>query len=245
MNMKKIFLFAALALAAFCPKTQAQSSTSVVDDGQNSLIIRPVIGLDITCPSDINAMDNVAKINAYDPGAGLRFGADISFPVWKNLYIQPGAQFYYHTVKANKDLLANMDFGDEAAPVSQSIREFGLSIPVMVGYYFNLDVVKLHVFTGPEFNLGFSGKAHSTFQVGNQKMSNSESIYDFFRRGDVAWVLGLGVEFQRYYFSISARPGMVNWLKDSAVLDEELNKVGDVKMKRTNVSFTFGYNFSL
>lgn len=242
--MKKFILGAAMAVIAATGIT-AQAQNSVFESDDNTMIVRPIISLDVTCPTDVSLIDGLLKSNLLDPGAGLSFGADLQIPLWKNLYLRPGAQFYYHTAKFSKEILNQMEAEDGLTPVSGSVREFGLSIPIVVGYHFDLDPVKLHFFTGPEFNIGFSGKVHAGYRSNGVKLNSSESMYDELRRGDVAWVVGAGVEYDRFYVSLSAKPGMVNWVKDDIIYGTSANENYKLKMKKTNVSIAVGYNFSL
>lgn len=229
--MKKFTICAVLAAAAML--SGAKASASVFEANDNSLSIRPVLSLDITCPGDTK-IDDLLKLDAFKSGAGLSFGAVVDVPVWMNMYLESGLKFYYHTAKYNKDFFDIAFDDDDLKPSSGSIREFGVSIPVLVGYHFDFDPVRLHVFTGPEFNIGFSGKEHLNYTVGNHKVSESESIYDGLRRGDVAWVIGAGVQYGRAMFTLSAHPGMVNW-----------TKIDNKKLDRTTVSLGVGYFFNL
>ena len=114
------------------------------------------------------------------------------------------------------------------------MREFGFTIPLLVGYHFDFDPVRVHVFTGPEFSVGLSGKGHMKYTIGNHDVSESGSMYDGYRRGDVAWVIGAGVQFGRAMVTLSAHPGMVNW-----------TKIDNKKLDRTTVSLGVGYFFNL
>ena len=229
--MKKFTICAVLAAAAML--SGAKASASVFEANDNSLSIRPVLSLDITCPGDTK-IDDLLKLDAFKSGAGLSFGAVVDVPVWMNMYLESGLKFYYHTAKYNKDFFDIAFDDDDLKPSSGSIREFGVSIPVLVGYHFDFDPVRLHVFTGPEFNIGFSGKTHLNYTLGNHKVSESESIYDGLRRGDVAWVIGAGVQYERAMFTISAHPGMVNWSKNDGM-----------HLDRTNVDLGISYFFNL
>ncbi len=229
--MKKFTICAVLAAAAML--SGAKASASVFEANDNSLSIRPVLSLDITCPGDTKIYD-LLKLEELKSGAGLSFGAVVDVPIWMNMYLESGLKFYYHTAKYNKDFFDIAYDDDDLKPSSGSIREFGVSIPVLVGYHFDFDPVRLHVFTGPEFNIGFSGKEHLNYTVSNHKVSESESIYDDLRRGDVAWVIGAGVQYERAMFTISAHPGMVNW-----------SKVNGNHLNRTNVDLGISYFFNL
>lgn len=229
--MKKFTICA--AIAAMTLLSGSKASASVFDSKDNSLAIRPVLSLDFTCPGDTKIGDLV-KVEEFKTGAGLSFGAVADVPLWMNMYLETGLKFYYHTVKINDDYFDYAGNGDDFTPVSGSMREFGFTIPLLVGYHFDFDPVRLHVFTGPEFSVGLSGKGHLYYNEGNHKLSESGSIYDGYRRGDVAWVLGVGAQFGRAMVTLSAHPGMVNW-----------SKTDNQKLDRTNVSLGVGYFFNL
>ncbi len=98
--MKKFTICAVLAAAAML--SGAKASASVFEANDNSLSIRPVLSLDITCPGDTK-IDDLLKLDAFKSGAGLSFGAVVDVPVWMNMYLESGLKFYYHTAKYNKD----------------------------------------------------------------------------------------------------------------------------------------------
>lgn len=234
--MKKFALCAAVAAVMLSSGEKAVASVFDNDNYDSSeLTIRPVLSLDITCPGDIKAGD-IFKVDALNSGAGLSFGAVVDVSLWHNLYLESGLKFYYHTVKVNDKLLdiPDTELPDNINPVSASIREFGITIPVLAGYHFDFDNLSLHVFTGPEFSIGLSGKSHASYTSGGTDLSASESIYDDFRRGDIAWVIGAGIQYNRAMLTLSAHPGLVNW-----------TKVDDCSLNRTNVSIGVSYAFNL
>lgn len=229
--MKKFTICA--AIAAMTLLSGSKASASVFEANDNSLAIRPVLSLDVTCPGDTK-IDDLAKLEEFKSGAGLSFGAVADVPLWMNMYLETGLKFYYHTVKINDKVFDYAGSGDDLTPVSGSMREFGFTIPLLVGYHFDFDPVRVHVFTGPEFSVGLSGKGHMKYTIGNHDVSESGSMYDDYRRGDVAWVIGAGVQFGRAMVTLSAHPGMVNW-----------TKIDNKKLDRTTVSLGVGYFFNL
>ena len=107
-----------------------------------------------------------------------------------------------------------------------------MRVPVMAGYHFDFPPdIKLSVFTGPELEVGLSGKEHAN--VEGKKYS--ESVYGDeggMRRFDLLWGVGAGITYQSYYFGVSGGIGMLN------MVDEDY-----VKFHENRVTLTLGYNF--
>lgn len=228
--MKKLFIAALMATA-----TLTAAAGDIFNSGDNRMDFGARLSVDATVPSDIKYKIPSGSFNydLYNTGAGFSLGGIMRVPLVYNLYLEPGVTFYYHTVKLDMNAANRFDNVVPEDITGASVREFGLSIPVLLGYHFDFSDLRLHVFTGPEFSLGIVGKTHVSAKMSDMNLGGSESCYDDFRRGDVAWRTGVGVEYLRtYQFSISAAPGLVNWSKTGS-------------MHRTNVSFTLGYNFSL
>lgn len=228
--MKKALLTLVLACAAVTASAQSE----IFDSGNNKIYFGARLSLDITCPTSVSAKNIHTSYDVFNPGAGLNFGGVANIPVYANLYFEPGVMFYYHTAKVKDDFLLAEDLTGEDSFESLSLREFGMQVPLMIGYHFDFNPVKVLIFTGPEFSVGFSGKSHYTSHVNGIKMSGSESMYDDFNRGDVAWRFGAGVNYDAYHFSVSAARSLTNW-----------TKADGLSLHRTNVSITLGYNFSL
>lgn len=213
----------------------ASAQSEIFDSGNNKIYFGARLSLDVTCPTDVSVKDAHASFDVFNPGVGFNIGGVANIPVYANLYFEPGVMLYYHTAKVKEDFLNLEDnIAGEDEFESLSLREFGMQVPLMIGYHFDFKPVKVLVFTGPEFTIGFSGKEHYTSHVGGIKMSGSESMYDDFSRGDVAWRFGAGVNYDAYHFSVSAARGLTNW-----------SKADGLSLHRTNVSITLGYNFSL
>ena len=85
--MKKFTICA--AIAAMTLLSGSKASASVFEANDNSLAIRPVLSLDVTCPGDTK-IDDIAKLEEFKSGAGLSFGAVADVPLWMNMYLETG-----------------------------------------------------------------------------------------------------------------------------------------------------------
>ncbi len=112
------------------------------------------------------------------------------------------------------------------------LKKFGIRIPVMAGYHFDFTKdIKVSVFTGPELEIGFSGKEY----INGHNIEMSESIYGDnggMNRVNVLWGIGAGISYQHFYFSANGGIGMLNMLSGS-----------DAKFHENRVTFSVGYNF--
>lgn len=228
--MRKLLI--AAAMTAISMSAAAQNEIFTHDESDDRVTFGARVSFDITVPGDMKVKDEHASYDMFNPGCGFSFGGVATVPVsgMGNLYFEPGLNFFYHTNKVDKYFIENDD-PTLANIKGVSMREFGFEIPVMFGYYFNFNPVKIHIFTGPELAVGLSGKYHTSAKVNNIDMSGSTSMYDANNRVDVAWRLGVGATFSdKYYVAFSAAPGMCNW-----------TKAENATLHRTNVSFTLGY----
>ena len=233
--MKKILLLS-LMLGASVASASAQDRIFNNPDNKGYFGIR--VAGEVTCPGDIS-YEGIG-LKAYKNGGGIEFGAIYNAPVVANFYLEPGLKLFYNSYSANKDLFgmgAAYDYDDDYIYDdffdSASIRKFGMRIPVMAGYHFDLtDNIKVSLFTGPELEIGLSAKSH--IKAGS--FSESESVYGEeggLNRVDLTWGFGAGVTYKKLYFGVSGNVGMLNMIND-----------GDgVKFHENRASFTLGYNF--
>ncbi len=219
-NMKKVFvsLFAAVVCAA------GASAQTIVNNPDNLPYFGVRAGLDIACPGDMKS--NGVGVDAFSNGAGFHVGAIYNKPVVANFYVEPGLSLYYNTYSINKNFAEAVELSDA------SIRKFGFRIPVMAGYHFDFTPeIKLHVFTGPEFEIGCVAKEH----IEAANISLSESLYGEdggMRRFNCLWDFGAALSYRKFQFGITGGLGMANMVDESGVTFHE-----------NRVSITLGYNF--
>lgn len=173
------------------------------------------VGGEIVCPGDIS--NSGVSVDAFSVGGGVEFGGIYYAPIKAGFYIEPGLKLYYN----------QYSFNDDVVGLDASVRKFGMRIPVMLGYRFGLtNNIGLHLFTGPEFEIGFTAKEHSE--------GYSESLYGDggMNRFDALWGIGAGISYKHFFYSVSGSIGMCNMLSDS-----------DAKFHENRVTFSIGYNF--
>lgn len=210
--MKRILLLAAAALIAL-------SSYAQFNNPDNHAYFGLRLSANINSPSDVS----VGKISfdGFKTGPGFSFGGVYNIPVWQNLYVEPGLMLWRDTYKENV-------FDDDERDAKYKFKKFGISIPVMVGYRF--DVFSRggwSFFTGPELRIGLAGKetdgdGHSEDLYGDEGVAN---------QADCAWNLGTGVNVDKFYIGFTASIGMVDMFKEQP------------KYRENRFCFSVGYNF--
>ncbi len=186
------------------------------------------VGGEITCPGKITA--GSVGLDAYKNGGGIEFGGIYNIPVVANFYVEPGLKLYYNSYALKDIMIEALD--PTGIIESASTRKFGMRIPVMAGYHFDFSKdLRVSVFTGPEFEVGFTAKEH----IKGLDASESYSIYGDdggMKRFDMLWGFGAGVTYQHLYFGVSGGIGLINMLSDS-----------DASFHENRVTFSVGYNF--
>lgn len=229
--MKKILVVASLLVATLCAQAQ-----DIFDSRENKAYFGARISYELACPGDFK-INSTLKADILNNGSGLSFGGIYHMPVWKNLYFDPGFSFYYNTYALNQALIKEELENILGQPIRggfdhASIRQFGIRIPINVGYHFDvLPDLRISVFTGPEVNLGFSADAYITIN----NFHTSGSVYGkegLLNRCDIKWRFGVGATFMHHYYAaISGAAGMCDLAKDKLSMHSNLFDI------------TLGYNF--
>ena len=187
------------------------------------------VGADIVDPGSIEWADGVG-ISLFSNGAGIEFGGIFNAPIVANFYLEPGLKLYYDTYSAKNISFIDDDF--ESGYLKDSFRKFGFRIPVMAGYHFDFtEDIKVALFTGPELEVGLSGKEH--IKGGNVKVS--QDLYGDeggMRRVNLLWDFGASVSYKHFYFGVNGGIGMLN-----------MTSVPDISFHENRVTFSLGYNF--
>jgi hypothetical protein len=240
MKMKKLIVAAALVAVG---ALGASAQTDIFNSPDNHAYLGVRASLDVTCPGDLDI--GGTKFDIMDNGAGFSVGVVYNVPLVYNLYFEPGVSIYHHSAKYNIQSLRLYNFGSGDDWDKISIGEWGFNIPLVFGYNFDFNPFKIAVFTGPNFRVGMSGKTKYTGTLNGMKVSAKESMYDDFKRADVAWRFGVGFSYDHYYLAISGDAGMCNWVKNSDVMIDLGNNIytNQQSMHRNTVSITLGYNF--
>ena len=220
--MKKFFL---LMLGILVSGAAANAQSTIFNNPENKAYFGVRVGADVNCPGSV--YDDFISLDIFKNGAGLEFGGIYNVPVVANFYVEPGLKLYYDTYSYNTDAIVG-DFPIDGI----SVRKFGMRIPVQAGYHFDFTKdIKVSVFTGPELDVAFSGKAC----MKSEGESSSESIYgddSEMRRVNLLWGFGAGISYGRFSFDVKGGIGMLNLYKDPSL-----------KFHENRVTFSLGYNF--
>lgn len=227
MNMKKLSTTILILLLGIL----TAPAQTVFDNPDNHPYFGVRAGLDITCPGNVST--GPFKVDLFNAGAGFNAGAVYNVPVWKNLYFEPGLMLYYSTMGVDVDIL-----DDEVTNYyssSASVRRFGIRVPFRFGYRFDFPGASVHVFTGPQLEIGLVGRLHASLSDGSTSASDSENIYSSdsaLRRTNLAWQFGAGISFARnWQVEICGAVGMLDLYNDAS------------SFHQSNVTINLGYNF--
>lgn len=239
--MKKFAVVSLLAACAF-----GISAQEVSFDSQNEAYLGVRLGLDISCPGNVNrpsAIEPNTQISTdmFNNGAGFDLGVVYNIPLFMNLYFEPGVSLYYNTMGVNSNDAGTDLLPDYIEETSSSIRRLGLRIPLQIGYHADFDNFKISLFTGPVISTGlygrshFSGKLQDGWEVTKGVNCYKDSADPSLNRFDIGWKIGLGASFGSYVVQLSGTFGMCDMYKSS----------DGGKFHDNNVALTVGYNFEL
>lgn len=223
--MKKFF---ALTLCVLSLTLHAQNP--VFNNPNNHRHFGVRASFDLSVPSDFK--EGPVSFNAFGTGAGFSFEGIYHIPLVANLYLEPGIGLYYNTYSINKELLESVNQMDN---MSGSMRKFGMRVPVLVGYHFDLTSdFRIFATYGFVFEEGFTAKSRITQKSSSSSLSSSTSAYGDggMPRFDLLTNLGAGIEYRHLHFGVSGNLGTLNLSGDS-----------DVQFYENVVKFTVGYNF--
>lgn len=179
---------------------------------------------DVTHPAGCN--------DGINNGSGLTVMGVYNIPIGKNLFIEPGVGIFYNTMGIKP-------FEDNNAIYDGSVRNFGIRIPVNIGYRVGLfDNFELAAFTGPWFNINCSTKAHLQADMDMPVTITSPSMFEYgWHHFDAQWGFGISATYaDKYYLAISGGIGM-------SAMATFNNHDGIDRMRRNTLSITIGYNF--
>lgn len=222
--MKKTLLTICLCLAAALG-AGAQDMFDAGDGNRARFGVK--IAWDLTSP----ATNLLKNIDPYSNGSGFSAGAFYQIPLYKNLYFEPGLNYYYNTVLINYNLPEAMALG-YPLPAEGSLRNSGFRIPFTFGYRFDFTSdISLSVFTGPQMNVGVTFKEH------DKLTKTSRSLYDDgWHRVDAQWLFGVRFHYaDNWIAEISGGAGMTNLLGG--------DKYNGDHFRRNTFSISVGYVF--
>lgn len=251
-QMLASLLLAATTLGA------ASAQSYMFDNPENRTYLGVRASLDVTSAANGGAM--------FSNKAGFSVGAVYNIPVVANFYFEPGLSIFYDTFGTTfaegyefgvLDEFGNPVIGADGLPetdtryyqVDGTIRNFGFRVPFNLGYHFDIsDDIKVHVFTGPQFNFSLSARYHRNEVItpGDEKIkAESQSIFGTggFKHFDLGWNFGAGLEYQRYFVAIGGQVGCTR-MKSASVIESGPYEVNLSRYVRRNIfNITIGYNF--
>lgn len=182
------------------------------------------LSMDVTVPSD--------GFGEYEHGAGVTGGVALAVPVYKGLYVEPGVLLFYNTMGVGNYVIDDL-------PYDGSVRNFGVRIPLNLGYRFNInDNISLSLTTGPWFNFNISARQYANPNFEGPMPKTSKNLFDYgWHRFDAQWGFGVQATFSgRYIVGISGGVGT----KALAARTADGHKM---RMHRNTFTVTLGYNF--
>lgn len=143
----------------------------------------------------------------YSNGVGGSVGAVYTKYLYKdNIYIEPGAYLFYDTF--GQTLIQQKAPVEMPEEINGSIRNFGVRVPVNVGYRLALtDDMGLKFFTGPQMNMSLVARSHYNGAEVNDGEGNIIGKKGF-KRFDLQWNFGVGLDYNRWFVGVSASAGV-------------------------------------
>lgn len=162
-------------------------------------------GMNINCPSGENGQSSHAGFDA-----GVK--AEIGLPsVAKGLYADFGVQLslkgtkscgnYYNYPNRMQERSEQGGSSSAAAKYELSYNTYYLTVPLHVGYKFELNNIRMFVNAGPYMGIGLFGKLNGTASPSGTETTLSDNVYSDKLANRFDWGVGgrIGVEFARHY----------------------------------------------
>lgn len=213
----------------------AVSAQSIFSSSDNKAGLGVRLSYELACPGDVK-LSNMLKSDVYGNGSGISFGVVYHLPVIFNFYFEPGVTLAYNTYSIDKNYISDglsSTLGEGyVVRDNGSVRMWDFRVPIIGGYRFDLlPFLGINVFTGPELQLGLSGKNH----INVSSLNVVEGAYGSdgqLNRADVKWRIGVGVTFQKHlYGAISGAVGLCDQARENMEMHSNLFDI------------TVGYNF--
>ena len=171
-SIKTIAASLVVAIAAFAPVR-----SHAIDFGIRA-------GLDVTVPGGIKS--NGASVDMFKAGCGFHAGVVADIDLVSNLFLEPGMYLVYHNTGTDiqSDAVDGI-FSKVKADIA--LRQFGLQIPVRLGYNFK---------NAKEFGI------------------DSDPYNEEITRFNMGWNLGAGVVVSRFYIGADYTFGLNDRYKD-------------------------------
>lgn len=247
-DMKKTLAILLVGAASSVMGADAQSY--MFDNPENRTFFGVRAGLDVSSAANGGAM--------FSNKPGFSVGAVYDIPVLANFYFEPGLYLFYNTFGTVHlenyeytivDSEGNSSEFYKLYQVDGTLRNFGFRIPMNFGYHFDFaDDLSVHVFTGPQLNLGLVARYHQNEVITpGDEVVKSTSVDAFgtggFKHIDLQWNFGVGLTYQRYYMSLGGSVGVTR-MKSASVIQAGPYEVDLRRNIRRNLfNISVGYNF--
>lgn len=190
------------------------------EEGGSSTLWGLRVAADLNIPSDWHYDGGSTKM--YNHGFGLNLGGVCNLYLGKGFYLEPGVSLYYDAYSMD---IAVTDNDGMIVSDNPRINKFGVRVPVMAGYTFGTEGFSMCVYTGPEFSYSFGGN----LDIDESADEVLGKLFDFQRRADVAWKVGVGFPYKSTMIGVDAAFGLTDLLK------------GDMKAYDRRISLSFTY----
>lgn len=197
--MKTAFRTLALLLGIMAPAMAvADNYTYNGSENRDSFGVRA--GVDISSAAGAD--------DTYSNGVGGSVGAVYTKYLYRDFYIEPGAYLFYDTF--GQTVTATAEPADVPVDVDGSIRNFGIRIPVNMGYRLTLtDDMGLKFFTGPQMNMSLVARSHFNDEEGVERIEDTNILgKKGFKRFDMQWNFGVGLDYNRWFVGVTASAGV-------------------------------------
>ena len=170
-----------------------------------------------------NERNLVHKMAALDVSVGAEAGVVYHKPLSWRWFIEPGAYFYYRKMQLYDDLYNRyIDSG--------WLDQFGVTIPVNVGYSFPLKKKSFDIHSGPMLDVGIYGKEKVNFS--GDDFDISRNAYHTFSRVNMLWNIGIAFYGRKFGVAIDYAPGLTNFYRAK-----------DLKANNSIMRISVYYNF--
>lgn len=160
-----------------------------------------------------------SSFKMYDSGLGFSLGGVYSHYFTDNFFVEPSLSLFYDTYSCDFTIMES-DGADEVIP---GIYKWGLRLPVVIGYTFDItDDFAISVFTGPELNYAFAGN----YRLKDKRIQEAMDGHLFGsedgmqRRVSCAWKGGIGFPFSQWRVDIDASVGITDIIQGPASVRE-------------------------
>jgi len=154
--------------------------------------------------NQIERNDDHTYSDDYKIKPGFHLGGIVNIPIMDMISVEPGLQISTKGYK-RKD-------GD----YKEKLNLVYLECPVLGKFTYEIGSVSLIGITGPVFGIGLSGKYKTEYDGDKDKETvNWGTDDDEFRRPEVSFLIGAGIEMNSFQFTISYNMGLTNICNES------------------------------